>query len=47
MKDGIGIDFDKDLALKIFESQKVIIEVDINEGLGKATAWGCDSGISM
>ncbi len=47
MKNGMGIDFDEALASKIFESQKVIIEVDINEGDAKATAWGCDSGMVM
>lgn len=42
MKNGTGLEFDEELALDILHSDKIIIEVDVKEGINSATAWGCD-----
>ncbi len=41
-KDGTGLEFDEELAKKILSADSVTIEVNIHEGDGKATCWGCD-----
>ena len=39
---GTPIVFDEDEALKIMQAEAVTIYVDMHEGEGCATAWGCD-----
>lgn len=41
-KDGAGIVFDEDLALKVLKHPTVIIQIDLQDGAGAAVAWGCD-----
>lgn len=41
-KEGEGLAFDEDLAKKILLQNEVEIIIDLHEGEGKATAWGCD-----
>lgn len=41
-KDGSGLDFDEEFALKVLEPDEIIIEVRLNQGGASATAWGCD-----
>ncbi len=41
-KDGKGLAFDEDLALKILNTNEVTTKIDLNDGTHKATAWGCD-----
>ncbi len=41
-KDGTGLDFDEDLAKKILSADSVNIDIDVHEGQGTATCWGCD-----
>ena len=39
---GTPLDFDEDEALKIMKADAVTVFVDMHEGAGSATAWGCD-----
>ncbi|MBQ7586495.1 MAG: bifunctional ornithine acetyltransferase/N-acetylglutamate synthase [Lachnospiraceae bacterium] len=39
---GIPLDFDEEEALKILKEDEVTIFIDMHEGSGEATAWGCD-----
>jgi glutamate N-acetyltransferase/amino-acid N-acetyltransferase len=39
---GSGIDFSEDEAKKILSESEIDILVDLNQGDGSATAWGCD-----
>jgi glutamate N-acetyltransferase/amino-acid N-acetyltransferase len=41
-KNGDGLDFDEELAKKILSTDAVTIEIDVHEGDGEATCWGCD-----
>ena len=41
-KDGRGLPFDEDLAKKILSVNKVVIDVQLHKGAGKAECWGCD-----
>lgn len=41
-KDGMGIEFDEDLAKSVLEKDYVNIVVDLKDGNFCATAWGCD-----
>ena len=41
-ENGKGLPFDEDLALKILECREVQILVNLKQGTGTATAWGCD-----
>lgn len=41
-KDGAGVDFDEETAKSILSQDEVIIDVDLHEGDGEATCWGCD-----
>jgi len=41
-RDGAGIDFSEDEALKILKCDEIIIDVQLNQGSGSAGAWGCD-----
>ena len=41
-RQGDGLLFDEDLARKVLTQDKVVIEVDLNEGNEEASCWGCD-----
>ncbi|MCL2616179.1 MAG: bifunctional glutamate N-acetyltransferase/amino-acid acetyltransferase ArgJ [Defluviitaleaceae bacterium] len=41
-KDGAGLTFDEDLALKILTQDEVTIEILLREGTSEAQAYGCD-----
>ncbi len=41
-KYGVPVDFDEELAVKILKEKEVTVLIDMHEGIGKATAWGCD-----
>ena len=41
-KDGSGVDFDEELALKILTPDEIEINIRLSDGEGKASAWGCD-----
>lgn len=40
--EGVGIVFDEDLALKVLKCDTVIIQIELKDGKGSGTAWGCD-----
>ncbi len=40
--EGVGIVFDEDLALKVLMCDTVIIQIELKDGTGSGTAWGCD-----
>ncbi|HPS34491.1 MAG TPA: bifunctional glutamate N-acetyltransferase/amino-acid acetyltransferase ArgJ [Oscillospiraceae bacterium] len=39
---GAGVDFSEDEAKKILLENEVTIDIDLHDGQGAATAWGCD-----
>ncbi|MDE7087531.1 MAG: bifunctional ornithine acetyltransferase/N-acetylglutamate synthase [Clostridia bacterium] len=41
-KSGYGVDFSEEKAKEILSEDEVIINIDLNSGSSKATAWGCD-----
>ncbi|WP_304353107.1 bifunctional glutamate N-acetyltransferase/amino-acid acetyltransferase ArgJ [Brachyspira innocens] len=41
-KDGYGIEFSEEEALKILKEDEIKITIDMNCGTSKAVAWGCD-----
>lgn len=41
-KDGAGVDFSEELAKKILLENEITIKVSLNDGDGKAEAYGCD-----
>ncbi len=41
-ENGAGVEFDEDLAKTILLEEEVHIQVDMGQGEGSATAWGCD-----
>lgn len=41
-KDGYGIEFDEDEALKILKEDEIKITINMNSGKSNASAWGCD-----
>ena len=41
-KGGRGVEFSEDFAKKVLSQDEVIIQINLNSGKGKATAWGCD-----
>jgi len=41
-KQGIGLDFDEDLAKKVLGCSEITIEISLNEGDETAEAYGCD-----
>lgn len=41
-KDGYGVEFSEEEALKILKEDEIKITIDMNCGNYKATAWGCD-----
>ena len=41
-KNGMGIEFDNEKAVKILKNEKVEILIELNDGEFSSTAWGCD-----
>ncbi|PPS20635.1 bifunctional glutamate N-acetyltransferase/amino-acid acetyltransferase ArgJ [Brachyspira murdochii] len=41
-KDGYGVEFSEEEALKILKEDEIKITIDMNSGTSKAVAWGCD-----
>ena len=41
-KDGLGLQFDEDLAKAVLSEDEITIYVDLHQGDAEATAWGCD-----
>ena len=41
-KNGRGLSFDEDLALKVLTPHEVIIHLDLAQGSAMSTCWGCD-----
>ena len=41
-KDGAGVDFSEELAKEILLESEIEILITLHEGVGTATAWGCD-----
>ncbi|MDR0696121.1 MAG: bifunctional glutamate N-acetyltransferase/amino-acid acetyltransferase ArgJ [Christensenellaceae bacterium] len=41
-KNGYGVDFDENIATKILSATTVIVNINLNDGDFKASAWGCD-----
>ena len=39
---GSGVDFDEDIAKEILLQDEINIIIELNDGTGVATAWGCD-----
>ncbi len=41
-RDGAGIPFSEELAAKVLAEEEINIHINLHQGEGKATAWGCD-----
>ncbi len=41
-QNGSGVDFDEDIAKKVLSEDEIIININLGDGDGCATAWGCD-----
>jgi len=41
-KDGAGVEFSEEIAKEILLEPAIDIVIELNDGDGKATAWGCD-----
>ena len=41
-RDGSGIPFSEEIAKKVLSEKEIEILIDLQDGEGKATAWGCD-----
>ena len=41
-ENGVGLAFDEDAAKEILSQDEVTIDIDVQEGHGAATCWGCD-----
>ncbi|HZK33711.1 MAG TPA: bifunctional glutamate N-acetyltransferase/amino-acid acetyltransferase ArgJ [Bacillota bacterium] len=41
-KDGYGLEFSDDLAKSVLSEDEIRILIDLKQGQGQATAWGCD-----
>jgi len=41
-KDGAGVPFSEEIAKEILLEAEIEILVSLNDGVGEATAWGCD-----
>ena len=39
---GMGVIFDEEKALKVLSEDEIDINIDLNDGIWDATAWGCD-----
>ena len=42
VKKGMGVIFDEEKALKVLSEDEIDINIDLNDGMWDATAWGCD-----
>jgi glutamate N-acetyltransferase/amino-acid N-acetyltransferase len=42
VENGVGLNFNEDIAKKILDKEYVNVTVDLNDGDFNATAWGCD-----
>lgn len=42
LKEGTPIKFDEEYALSVLSERDIIVAVELQEGTGQATAWGCD-----
>ena len=38
----MGVIFDEDKALEVLSEDEIDINIDLNDGMWDATAWGCD-----
>ncbi len=41
-QEGAGIEFSEELASRILHEKEIVIAIDLADGEGEATAWGCD-----
>ena len=41
-QNGRGVEFSEDYAKEVLTKDEIRIEVSLNQGGAKATAWGCD-----
>ncbi len=41
-RNGAGIEFSEEEASKVLSSDEIYVFINLNDGIGKATAWGCD-----
>ena len=41
-QNGAGLDFDEDVAKTVLSQDEIKINIDMKQGAGDATAWGCD-----
>jgi len=41
-QNGMGVPFSEELAKEVLSRAEIVIDVDLNSGSYKATAWGCD-----
>ena len=41
-KNGAGIEFSEEIAKQVLLEKEIEILIDLNDGIGNATAWGCD-----
>ena len=41
-KDGSYYEFDEDMAAEILTDDEIFVDIDLNQGLYDAKAWGCD-----
>jgi len=41
-ENGNAVDFDEDIAKAVLSEDEVVIEIAMGQGIGEATAWGCD-----
>lgn len=41
-KDGSYYEFDEDMAAEILTADEILVDIDLNQGLYDAKAWGCD-----
>ena len=42
MENGTPLDFCEETAQEILKNKEITVNVHLNEGNSKATAWGCD-----
>lgn len=41
-QNGAGVDFSEEKAKEILLESEITIQIDLHDGVGEATAWGCD-----
>ena len=41
-ENGLQVDFDEELSAKILTDSEIVINIMLKDGVGNATAWGCD-----